>query len=51
MLRNTVYNLGDDGDTITVEVNNDLVQKKIHNVFGVIKGYTDAGTLFCYILL
>ncbi|RXN12884.1 transferrin receptor 1-like protein [Labeo rohita] len=42
MLRNTVYNLGDDGDTITVEVNNDLVQKKIHNVFGVIKGYTDA---------
>lgn len=34
--------LGDEGDNITVEVNNVLVQKKIHNVFGVIKGYLDA---------
>ncbi|XP_039528000.1 transferrin receptor 1a [Pimephales promelas] len=32
---------GDEGDNITVEVNNVLVQKKIHNVFGVIKGYLD----------
>uniref|UniRef100_A0A8C1XCY6 Transferrin receptor protein 1 n=1 Tax=Cyprinus carpio TaxID=7962 RepID=A0A8C1XCY6_CYPCA len=29
-------------DIITVEVNNVLIQKKIHNVFGVIKGYMDA---------
>uniref|UniRef100_A0A671S776 Transferrin receptor protein 1 n=1 Tax=Sinocyclocheilus anshuiensis TaxID=1608454 RepID=A0A671S776_9TELE len=41
MLRDTMYKLGDDGDNITVEVKNVLVQKKIHNVFGVIKGYTD----------
>uniref|UniRef100_A0A8C1XHK3 Transferrin receptor protein 1 n=1 Tax=Cyprinus carpio TaxID=7962 RepID=A0A8C1XHK3_CYPCA len=31
-----------DCDIITVEVNNVLIQKKIHNVFGVIKGYMDA---------
>uniref|UniRef100_A0A672S0V3 Transferrin receptor protein 1 n=1 Tax=Sinocyclocheilus grahami TaxID=75366 RepID=A0A672S0V3_SINGR len=42
MLRGTMYSLGDDGDIITVEVNNVLIQKKIHNVFGVIKGYMDA---------
>ncbi|XP_016305099.1 transferrin receptor protein 1-like [Sinocyclocheilus anshuiensis] len=42
MLRDTMYRLGDDGDIITVEVNNVLIQKKIHNVFGVIKGYMDA---------
>nr|AIU36287.1 transferrin receptor [Megalobrama amblycephala] len=42
MLPNTMYRLGDDRDNITVEVNNVLVQKKIHNVFGVIKGYIDA---------
>ncbi|XP_058617815.1 transferrin receptor 1a [Onychostoma macrolepis] len=41
MLRDTMYELGDDGDIITVEVKNVLIQKKIHNVFGVIKGYTD----------
>lgn len=48
MLRDTMYSLGDEGDIITVEVNNVLIQKKIHNVFGVIKGYMDAGTLFCF---
>uniref|UniRef100_A0A8C1DCI6 Transferrin receptor protein 1 n=1 Tax=Cyprinus carpio carpio TaxID=630221 RepID=A0A8C1DCI6_CYPCA len=42
MLRDTMYSLGDEGDIITVEVNNVLIQKKIHNVFGVIKGYMDA---------
>ncbi|KAL1279994.1 hypothetical protein QQF64_014594 [Cirrhinus molitorella] len=42
MLSGTMYNLGGDGDIIKVEVNNNLVQKKIHNVFGVIKGYMDA---------
>uniref|UniRef100_A0A8C1RJ02 Transferrin receptor protein 1 n=1 Tax=Cyprinus carpio TaxID=7962 RepID=A0A8C1RJ02_CYPCA len=41
MLRDTMYKLGDDGDIITVEVKNVLIQKKIHNVFGVIKGYMD----------
>ncbi len=51
MLRDTMYKLGDDGDIITVEVKNVLIQKKIHNVFGVIKGYTDTGTILCYILL
>lgn len=40
--------LGDEDDNITVEVNNVLVQRKIHNVFGVIKGYMDAGTVYCY---
>ncbi|CAM4596082.1 unnamed protein product [Leuciscus chuanchicus] len=34
--------LGNEDDNITVEVNNVLVQRKIHNVFGVIKGYMDA---------
>lgn len=38
----TMFRLGDDNDNITVEVKNVLVQKKIHNVFGVIKGYLDA---------
>lgn len=42
MLADTQYLLGDKDDLITVEVNNVLVQKKIHNVFGVIKGYLDA---------
>ncbi|XP_026062139.1 transferrin receptor 1a [Carassius auratus] len=41
MLRDTMYKLGDDGDNITVEVKNVLIQKKIHNVFGVIEGYMD----------
>ncbi|XP_047468060.1 transferrin receptor 1b [Mugil cephalus] len=34
------YNLGGSED-ITVEVNNVLVNREIHNVFGVIKGFTD----------
>ncbi|XP_034469237.1 transferrin receptor 1a isoform X2 [Hippoglossus hippoglossus] len=37
------YNkLGDETDSITVEVNNVIAEKKIHNVFGVIKGFVDA---------
>ncbi|XP_045908240.1 transferrin receptor protein 1-like [Micropterus dolomieu] len=36
------YKLGDESDLITVEVNNVLTEKKIHNVFGVIKGFVDA---------
>ncbi|AWP04483.1 putative transferrin receptor protein 1 [Scophthalmus maximus] len=36
------YNkLGNDSDVITVEVNNVLAEKKIYNVFGVIKGLVD----------
>ncbi|KAM8838688.1 transferrin receptor protein 1-like isoform 1-T3 [Synchiropus picturatus] len=36
------YNrLGLQDDTMTVQVNNVLTEKKIHNVFGVIKGYVD----------
>ncbi|KAM3593197.1 uncharacterized protein V6R79_007719 [Siganus canaliculatus] len=34
------YSLGG-SENITVEVNNVLVNKEIHNVFGVIKGFTD----------
>uniref|UniRef100_A0A3P9KPP3 Transferrin receptor protein 1 n=1 Tax=Oryzias latipes TaxID=8090 RepID=A0A3P9KPP3_ORYLA len=34
--------LGDEGDNITVQVNNVLAEKKIHNVFGVIKGFVDS---------
>lgn len=45
LLRDVLYRLGDDGDVITVEVSNVLTEKKIHNVFGVIKGYVDAGIL------
>ncbi|KPP73466.1 hypothetical protein Z043_107445, partial [Scleropages formosus] len=33
--------LGSEKDVITVEVNNVLVEKRIHNVFGVIKGFMD----------
>ncbi|TNN81464.1 Transferrin receptor protein 1 [Liparis tanakae] len=36
------YQLGDQSDVITVEVNNVLIEKKINNVFGVIKGSVDA---------
>ncbi|XP_053293176.1 transferrin receptor 1a [Pleuronectes platessa] len=37
------YNkLGDETDGITVEVNNVLAEKKINNIFGVIKGFVDA---------
>ncbi|KAJ0059133.1 hypothetical protein NL108_008559 [Boleophthalmus pectinirostris] len=34
--------LGGESDLITVEVNNMLTEKKITNVFGVIKGFVDA---------
>ncbi|XP_042285964.1 transferrin receptor protein 1-like [Thunnus maccoyii] len=37
-----VTKLGDENDVITVEVNNVLAEKKINNVFGVIKGFVDA---------
>ncbi|CAG5897096.1 unnamed protein product [Menidia menidia] len=36
------FKLGAESDTVTVEVNNVLTEKKIHNVFGVIKGFVDA---------
>ncbi|XP_050953953.1 transferrin receptor 1b isoform X2 [Labeo rohita] len=35
------YKLGSQSDNVTVEVNNKLAETKIHNVFGVIKGYVD----------
>ncbi|KAK7945045.1 hypothetical protein WMY93_000773 [Mugilogobius chulae] len=38
----SVAKLGGETDMITVEVNNVLKEKKITNVFGVIKGYVDA---------
>ncbi|XP_072525387.1 transferrin receptor 1a [Salminus brasiliensis] len=41
-LRSVKYRLGSDSDLVTVEVNNVLTEKKIHNVFGVIKGFIDA---------
>ncbi|TKS80198.1 Transferrin receptor protein 1 [Collichthys lucidus] len=37
-----VTKLGDETDVITVEVNNVLTEKKIINVFGVIKGFVDS---------
>lgn len=37
------YKLGSQSDNVTVEVNNKLAETKIHNVFGVIKGYVDPG--------
>ncbi|XP_068557604.1 transferrin receptor protein 1-like [Cebidichthys violaceus] len=37
-----VSKLGDKSDVIVVEVNNVLTEKKISNVFGVIKGFVDA---------
>ncbi|KAE8291258.1 Transferrin receptor protein 1 [Larimichthys crocea] len=37
-----VTKLGDETDVITVEVNNVLTEKKITNVFGVIKGFVDS---------
>ncbi|KAM9718645.1 transferrin receptor protein 1-like [Menidia menidia] len=36
------FKLGAESDMVTVEVNNVLTEKKIHNVFGVIKGFVDA---------
>ncbi|XP_070784193.1 transferrin receptor 1b [Enoplosus armatus] len=38
--RSLAYSLGG-SESITVEVNNVLVNREIHNVFGVIKGFTD----------
>lgn len=38
-------NLGDENDVITVNVNNVLTEKRIHNVFGVIKGFVDPGKM------
>uniref|UniRef100_A0AAR2KBT0 Transferrin receptor protein 1 n=1 Tax=Pygocentrus nattereri TaxID=42514 RepID=A0AAR2KBT0_PYGNA len=35
------YRLGGDGDTMTVTVNNVLVDTKIHNIFGVLNGFID----------
>lgn len=38
------YKLGNENDPLlTVEVNNVLIDTKIYNVFGVIKGFIDAG--------
>ncbi|XP_068427212.1 transferrin receptor 1a [Clinocottus analis] len=36
------FKLGEESDVAVVEVNNALVEKKINNVFGVIKGFVDA---------
>ncbi|CAJ1071698.1 transferrin receptor protein 1-like [Xyrichtys novacula] len=35
------YKLGGESDLITVEISNVLTEKKINNVFGVIKGFVD----------
>lgn len=40
-----VNRLGDESDHVTVEVNNILAEKKINNVFCVIKGLVDAGKI------
>lgn len=40
---NGINRLGGETDIITVEVSNVLTEKKISNVFGVIKGIVDAG--------
>lgn len=37
------YKLGSETDKVAVSVSNNLVDTKIHNVFGVIKGYVDPG--------
>lgn len=42
-LQSVSYKLGG-VENITVEVNNVLVNKELHNVFGVIKGFVDPGT-------
>lgn len=42
-----INRLGDESDVITVDVSNVLIEKKINNVFGVIKGFVDAGTTRC----
>lgn len=43
-LSSVAYRLGGQ-ENVTVEVNNVLVNRKIINVFGVIKGFTDPGTV------
>lgn len=45
------YKLGREGDNVTVVVNNNLVDTKIHNVFGVIKGYVDPGEFLNFFFL
>lgn len=46
------YKLGNETDPLlTVEVNNQLIDTKINNVFGVIKGFIDAGEFQSYIAL
>lgn len=40
-----INRLGDESNVVTVEVNNVLTEKKIHNVFGVIKGIVDPGMM------
>lgn len=40
-----VNRMGDEKDIITVEVNNVLTEKKVSNVFGVIKGIVDSGQI------
>lgn len=35
------YKFGDESNKVAVSINNKLVDTKIHNVFGVIKGYVD----------
>ncbi len=37
------YKLGSESDKVTVAVNNNLADTKIHNVFGVFTGYVDPG--------
>ncbi|CAK6952118.1 transferrin receptor protein 1-like [Scomber scombrus] len=37
-----VTKLGDETDVITLSVSNELTEKKINNVFGVIKGFVDS---------
>ncbi|XP_061093887.1 transferrin receptor protein 1-like [Conger conger] len=38
----SMYKLGGENDTITVRVNNVLTERRIHNVFGAIKGFMDS---------
>lgn len=40
-----INRLGEENDVVTVEVNNVLTEKKIHNVFGVITGIVDPGMM------
>uniref|UniRef100_A0A672T0W3 Transferrin receptor protein 1-like n=2 Tax=Sinocyclocheilus grahami TaxID=75366 RepID=A0A672T0W3_SINGR len=42
------YKLGSESDKVTVAVNNNIADTKIHNVFGVIKGYVDPD---CYVVI